>query len=274
MVEEWVSKFNLNHINLTEDCVGTYTFETKNGKSAINHILINEKLFEGYKGMHIDEDKALLRISDHNLLRAWFKVGPTSKPRWKKGKQKVITTIKKDEESLEQCRETLRRHIGKNTSFNKFMKKLNISVNQTLRKRKRIRVGKKGNKLIRAAEWVDQELMDNIRLRMKLNRNWRFSRKNNYPTIVQEEFKQKYEAQKKLTSAMAGRKKSEWEKKKIEETWKDGKIFWGMIRELLGKKKEEEEEAYVYTDEEERREVMEITYTKNRQDQSSSGMAK
>ena len=100
--------------------------------------------------------------------------------------------------------------------------------------------------------------MDNIRLRIKLNRNWRFSRKNHYPTIVQEEFKQKYEAQKKLTSAMAGRKKSEWEKKKIEETWKDGKIFWGMIRELLGKKKEEEEEAYVITDEGERKEVMEI----------------
>ena len=57
---------------------------------------------------------------------------------------------------------------------------------------------------------------------------------------------------------MAGKKKSEWEKKKIEETWKDGKIFWGMIRELLGKKKEEEEEAYIYTNEGERKEVMEF----------------
>ena len=36
---------------------------------------------------------------------------------------------------------------------------------------------------------------------------------------------------------MAGEKKSSWEKKKIEETWKDCKLFWGMIRELLGKKK-------------------------------------
>ena len=47
-------------------------------------------------------------------------------------------------------------------------------------------------------------------------------------------------------------------KKKIEETWNDGKIFWGMIKELLGKKKEREEEAYVYTEEGERREIMEI----------------
>ena len=40
-------------------------------------------------------------------------------------------------------------------------------------------------------------------------------------------------------------KKSKWEKEKIEETWKDGKIFWGMIRELLGNMKKEEEEAYI-----------------------------
>ena len=64
--------------------------------------------------------------------------------------------------------------------------------------------------------------------------------------------------QNRITSAMAGEKKSSWEKKKIEKTWKDGKLFWGMIRELLGKKKEYEEEAYVYTNEGERREIMDI----------------
>ena len=82
-------------------------------------------------------------------------------------------------------KESIKRHIGKNTSFNKFMKKINILVNLTLRKRKKIRVGRKENKVIRAAEWVDQELMENIRLRMRLNRNWRFARKNNLPEIVQ-----------------------------------------------------------------------------------------
>ena len=96
------------------------------------------------------------------------------------------------------------------------------------------------------------------KLRMRLNRNWRFARKNNLPDIVQAEYKQKYEIQKKAHISHGWGKKSKWEKEKIEETWKDGKIFWGMIRELLGNKKEEEEEAYVYTDEGERKEVMEI----------------
>ena len=52
---------------------------------------------------------------------------------------------------------------------------------------------------------------------------------------------------------MAGEKKSEQEKKKVEETWRNGKKFWDMIKELTGKKKEKEEEAYVYTQEGERK---------------------
>ena len=47
---------------------------------------------------------------------------------------------------------------------------------------------------------------------------------------------------------MSGDKKSQWESEKITETWKDGKEFWKMIKELLGKNKELVEEAYVYTD--------------------------
>ena len=156
--------------------------------------------------MHIDENKTLISISENNLVRAWFKIGLSSKPRWMKTKPKIITVIKKDEESLNQCREVLRKHIGKSTSFNLFLRKLKITVNQTLKKRKKIKVGKKGNKIIRAVEWVDLELIENIKLRMKLNRNWRYSRKENQPAIIQEEFREKYEAQKRITSALAGKK--------------------------------------------------------------------
>ena len=75
MVEEWIPKYSLNHLNQSEDCIGTHTFESLNGKRAIDHIFTNDKLFEGFKGMHIDEERAILNISDHNLVRAWFKIG-------------------------------------------------------------------------------------------------------------------------------------------------------------------------------------------------------
>ena len=59
---------------------------------------------------------------------------------------------------------------------------------------------------------------------------------------------------------MTGIKKSNWEEKKIEETWKDGKKFWKMIGELLGKTKKREDETYVYTEEGSKKEIM--TYIK------------
>ena len=90
--------------------------------------------------------------------------------------------MKKDENSLKKCRDKLRDQIGRSAKFNLFLKKLKTSVNHHLRKRKRIRIGKKGNKIIRAAEWVDLEIIENIRLRMKLNKIWRFARKKPDPS--------------------------------------------------------------------------------------------
>ena len=47
---------------------------------------------------------------------------------------------KKDEESYELFKETFRKHIRKNTSFNKFMKKMKMTVNIVLKKKKRIKL--------------------------------------------------------------------------------------------------------------------------------------
>ena len=58
-------------------------------------MLVNNKLYTGYKGMHIDEEKELLNISDHCLVRAWFKIGNEKKTRWNKPKTKEIICIKK-----------------------------------------------------------------------------------------------------------------------------------------------------------------------------------
>ena len=55
---------------------------------------------------------------------------------------------------------------------------------------------------------------------------------------------------------MSGDKKSQWEEKKIGETWNNSKKFWTMIKELLGKNKVVEEEAFVYTEEREKIEIM------------------
>ena len=49
MVEEWTEKFNLHHLNLSEKCIGKYTFHNNTGKkSVINHVLINGTMMEGF----------------------------------------------------------------------------------------------------------------------------------------------------------------------------------------------------------------------------------
>ena len=73
------------------------------------------------------------------------------------------------------------------------------------------------------------------------------ARKMGEPDIIVEACKKRYEEQQTKTSIMSGSKKGEWEEKKIEETWKDGKKFWTMVKEVLGKYKERDEETFVYT---------------------------
>ena len=58
---------------------------------------------------------------------------------------------------------------------------------------------------------------------------------------------------------MSCKKKGEWEIKKVEETWRDGKKFWTMIKELFGKSKEKEEDIYVYTEEGLKKDITEIS---------------
>ena len=97
--------------------------------------------------------KTLLDISDHCLVRAWFKVGTLQRTNWVKPKYKNINWIKNDEESYEVFKNAFKKLIGKDSSFNKYMRKMKRTVNSVLLRRKRIKLGSKGKKAILAAEW-------------------------------------------------------------------------------------------------------------------------
>ena len=76
------------------------------------------------------------------------------------------------------------------------MGKLNKTLKSTLLKKKRIRADKKGKKIILAAKWVDREFIDNLKIRSRLNRNWRHAKKNNLHADIQKECREKYLHQK------------------------------------------------------------------------------
>ena len=64
--------------------------------------------------MIIDEEKAMLNISDHNLVRVWFQIGNDNlKTNWVKKAPKEFTWISRDEDRLTQCATSFRSKIGK-----------------------------------------------------------------------------------------------------------------------------------------------------------------
>ena len=63
------------HLNKSELCEGTYTYgRPGKPKSAIDHVIVNTKMGDCFKGMRVDKNAEELNISDHNLIRSWFKV--------------------------------------------------------------------------------------------------------------------------------------------------------------------------------------------------------
>ena len=135
------------------------------------------------------------------------------------------------------------------------MSKIKSSVEYAMRRKQKKKLeGRRGTDM-KAAPWVDNELLVNIRYRSQLSRAWRYARKRNEPEEVIERYKQEYLLQKSRTATMTGQKKSHWEEKKIAETWGDSKAFWRMIKELLGKDKENTEEAFIYTEEGDKKEI-------------------
>ena len=75
------------------------------------------------------------------------------------------------------------------------MKKIKISQEKILKKSKRIKVGRKGDTRVAAAEWVDEELIENIKIRGKLSRRWRIARKKGEPQEVLNNYEKEYKQQ-------------------------------------------------------------------------------
>ena len=89
-------KEDMHHLNASETCIGKYTFESLNGKSAIDHVLTNDCMKRRHLGMWIDEERTMLNISDHNLVRTWFKLKPDRyKIKKKKPKKKSHGSVER-----------------------------------------------------------------------------------------------------------------------------------------------------------------------------------
>ena len=210
MIEEWTKENGLHHLNQNKKCKGIYTFgKTIRGKSAIDHILVNDEMINKFRGMDIDEDGIIIDISDHNLIRAWFNIKHGKQENWKEKKFETITYYKNDTESLEKMEEELMKKIYKGTNFNKLMDRVEIAQDKKLKQQKRIRVGKIEDKHIKSAAWMNEEILMSQRIRQILNAKWREARKYNKPKKVIEDLERDNKIRQKITSKLIGKTKGE-----------------------------------------------------------------
>lgn len=74
MVLDWMTNYSLILLNGDEKCEGTNTWERGNQNSAIDFMLVNNKMYDRFKHLHIDENKEQYDASDHNLMTATFRL--------------------------------------------------------------------------------------------------------------------------------------------------------------------------------------------------------
>jgi len=87
MIEDWTERLGMHRLNQSDKYTGTYTYGEEGGRrNAVDHIIVNGELIQKFRGMHIDEDRIDLNISDHNLMRAWFNIGVQEEIKWKRSK--------------------------------------------------------------------------------------------------------------------------------------------------------------------------------------------
>ena len=72
MVLELMERYNLILLNADDRCEGKITRSFRQEKSAIDFVLVNEKLYENYKSLRIDEEKEYYDLSDHCMLETFF----------------------------------------------------------------------------------------------------------------------------------------------------------------------------------------------------------
>ena len=157
MIEEWIGGMDMTHLNRSDKCVGKFTFGRPEGRrSAIDHVLVNNKLNEQFKGMTIDENGEEINISDHNLVRTWFKIGREKPENWKKPKIEYREWYTLEPGALEKMEKEVEKRINSPMSFKSMMAILIISQEKHLKRSKRVPIGKKGGEEILSAPWMDK----------------------------------------------------------------------------------------------------------------------
>ena len=249
MVMKWMDDYNLTLLNLDEKCEGLYTWRRKllNGKeqkSAIDFFLVNNRMYELFKGMSIDEDRLRIDYSDHSLLSAEFMLKGDSS-----GKKKTVIQkeyFKKDAVALRAFKEDMEKVWSTDMpdSVEQMDDSMKLGQARTLKATFRMRVSK-GEGITAKNVWMNREILAAIAKRKEFNRLRRNCKDETERKALEKKYlNQKFIVQKLVRDAL---EKHELKlTKEVNESNDKGKLVWKNLNKLMGKDSKVEEEVRVY----------------------------
>ena len=188
IVLDLITDQNLILLNADENCSGEYTWQSKEHKSVIDFVLVNNNFYNMLVNMNIDEKKNEFDLSDHNLITANFKMELT-KAKFNRNNWVETTFYTTKEESLKKfCKAVEQEIINENIeSIEKFDQVMKEKADKELKRTMRQRIDKNKNQT--ESIWVTDEIREEIKKRKAINRAKRNCQDTNQKEILENQYK-------------------------------------------------------------------------------------
>ena len=238
-------------LNADEMCDGLITRERNipaHGiyeKSAIDFVLVNEEMYSWCESMKIDEEREIMRCSDHNLISIKLNIktggGKTSEARWEEGEY-----YRKDEIALTEFREEMARKWStkETTTVEEMIVEMIEGADKILAKKFKRRVAGVGEEKYEEKKWFNNEIREAIKKRRKLNRE----RRNCKDEGRRRELEDEYNNQRKVVQKLVREAIIKYEIELAKEIRKDksrGRM-WKNMKKIRGKGKDKVTEEKLY----------------------------
>ena len=191
MIIDWMNDFNLILLNGDDRCIGLYTWNRQNLKSAIDFVLMNENAYKSFKKMKIDEEKEIMDISDHNLITIGLETTVSNRGSYRKGTWEEIPYFSRKKEDLnlfvnEMENKLQAKKINRIEDMNKMMDE---TRQDKLKRKYKRKIGQESK--VKEPPWINEDIRIGIKERKELNRRKRKEKNENAQIELEERYLQK-----------------------------------------------------------------------------------
>lgn len=246
----WINNFieesGLILMNIDAKCIGVYTWERGDTKSAIDFVLANERAYRSIQGMRIDEEREILDISDHCMIEVKMNIAREKTEKWREWKETYYYSTK--EQKMDKYRKEIEERLHEITepSMKQLNKIIKVAADKHLKSKSRRKINEEG---VEEPLWMNEEIRKGIRERRRRNKEHRKCTNENNREISWIAYREQKEKVKNLISQSM--RKFEEETAQEIRSKRGGREMWKMIDKLKGKCKEKKKDLKLFNENEE-----------------------